>query len=168
MPLKGHCMNKYHPFLLLLIFLYSCAIAEHPSSQSSVIGQDDQYIKYIDGTVLDQNTGLMWGAEDEGVLNFQGARKYCSDLRLAGYNDWRLPTMKELQSLYIQEKGSLNKGFITQLISVNGWIWSSDYRKEDYCLKVATFNFSYGFPQWICEGPTFRYGRVLPVRKIDS
>jgi hypothetical protein len=131
-------------------------------------GKDGQFVKFVNGTVFDRKTKLMWGAKDEGVLNFRGAKKYCNNLRLAGHDNWRLPTINELKTLFDPKKGNLNKGFITPLITVNGWIWSSNYRNEEYCLKVATFNFSHGFPQWICEGPTFIYGRVLPVREMNN
>lgn len=51
-------------------------------------------------TVSDKATGLMWQKEDsKSGMDWRGALKYCEDLRLGGYADWRLPNAKELQSI---------------------------------------------------------------------
>ena len=53
------------------------------------------------GYWTDPATGLMWAGKDNGkAVNWQRAKKYCRDLRLAGYSDWRLPTTDELQEIY--------------------------------------------------------------------
>ena len=49
----------------------------------------------------DSSTGLIWTAKDNGSdVNWNLARDYCSNLRLGGYSDWRLPTITELEGLY--------------------------------------------------------------------
>ena len=46
-------------------------------------------------------TGLMWAGEDNGRnINWREATKYCRDLRLGGYADWRLATIEELEGVY--------------------------------------------------------------------
>lgn len=53
-----------------------------------------------DGTVSDLATGLMWQQADSGSgLNWQQALAYAEGLSLGGYQDWRLPNAKELQSI---------------------------------------------------------------------
>ena len=53
-----------------------------------------------DGTVSDLATGLMWARADSGRgMNWRDALNYCETLTLAGHDDWRLPSAKELQSL---------------------------------------------------------------------
>lgn len=53
-----------------------------------------------DGTVTDLATGLMWTKADSGVaLNWQEALAYAEALECGGYDDWRLPNAKELQSI---------------------------------------------------------------------
>ena len=53
-----------------------------------------------DGTVTDLATGLMWQQADDGnARNWQEALAYADGLNLAGYDDWRLPSAKELQSI---------------------------------------------------------------------
>jgi hypothetical protein len=43
----------------------------------------------------------MWAARDNGSnVGWSSAHDYCENLRLDGYNDWRLPLLNELQSIY--------------------------------------------------------------------
>jgi hypothetical protein len=54
----------------------------------------DRFISYFNGTVLDRKTNIMWAASDNGYdIGFISARKYCSDCRDGGYDDWRSPTL---------------------------------------------------------------------------
>jgi len=58
--------------------------------------------RYVVGTetVRDTETGLTWQrAAAPRNLVWDGARGYCLQLSLAGFDDWRLPTVRELQSL---------------------------------------------------------------------
>lgn len=53
------------------------------------------------GYWLDPATGLMWTGKDNGKdINWHKAVKYCRDLRLAGYSDWRLAELAELQGIF--------------------------------------------------------------------
>ena len=72
-------------------------------------GQDAQYDGVQpsyqdngDGTVTDLNTGLMWQQNllDEKVT-YSEAKTMSETFTLAGYDDWRLPTIKELYSLIL-------------------------------------------------------------------
>lgn len=52
------------------------------------------------GYWVDPSDGLMWAARDSGKRgSWHKAMKYCHKLRLAGYSDWRLATIDELESL---------------------------------------------------------------------
>lgn len=77
--------------------------------------QDKKYIRYVrgnpdygknafvdrnDGTIEDKATGLIWQQQDSGrKLNWKQALSYCENLTAGGRNDWRLPNIKELQSI---------------------------------------------------------------------
>lgn len=53
-----------------------------------------------DGTITDQATGLMWQKNDSEIpLDWKSALEYAKNLKLSNYSDWRLPNVKELQSL---------------------------------------------------------------------
>lgn len=58
------------------------------------------YVDNGDGTITDTTTGLMWQKQDDGTTrSWRFAISYCEGLPLAGYEDWRLPTIKELDSI---------------------------------------------------------------------
>jgi hypothetical protein len=80
-----------------------------PSSGEAFYGQDAQFEGALpsyqdngDGTVTDLNTGLMWQQNllDEKVT-YSEAQALAENFTLAGYDDWRLPTIKELYSLIL-------------------------------------------------------------------
>ena len=57
------------------------------------------YRNNLDGTITDLDTGLMWTQVPASARDWSGAVAYAEQLTLAGYDDWRLPNIKELQSL---------------------------------------------------------------------
>ena len=77
-----------------------------PQPGQSFYGQDAQYtnqqpsfVDNGDGTVSDLNTGLMWAQDPGAKVSFEEAVAGAGQYNLAGYDDWRLPTIKELYSL---------------------------------------------------------------------
>ena len=65
------------------------------------------YTNNNDGTVTDNNTGLMWEVDMGDKITFNDAFTKASTSTLANYTDWRVPTIKELYSL-ILFTGSVN------------------------------------------------------------
>jgi hypothetical protein len=65
-------------------------------------GQNDSHDNG-DGTIADRATGLMWSKSDSGQgMNWQDALAWVQKKngeRYLGHDDWRLPSVKELQSL---------------------------------------------------------------------
>ncbi len=60
----------------------------------------NDFVNNNNGTITDLSTGLMWQIADDGITrNWEEALSYAQDLTLANYNDWRLPSAKELQSI---------------------------------------------------------------------
>jgi hypothetical protein len=88
------CWAKF-PALLLSI------VAIPASAQSAPKGQGDPQETQIRAYWIDPSTDLMWVGKDNGKdVSWNKAMKYCRDLRLAGYSDWRLASMAELQGIY--------------------------------------------------------------------
>ncbi len=62
-----------------------------------------------DGTITDRATGLTWmkvdsgelkaGKKRDGKMNWKEALEWAENLEYAGHSDWRLPNLKELQSI---------------------------------------------------------------------
>ena len=53
-----------------------------------------------DGTVTDNKTRFVWQREDDGSKrDWESAITYCESLSLGSNSDWRLPNIKELQSI---------------------------------------------------------------------
>lgn len=82
-------------------------LVENISSSSAYYGADAtfkgkalSYRDNKDGTVTDLNTGLTWQQEpDYTRMTFDEAKEYSENLKLGDYDDWRVPTIKELYSL---------------------------------------------------------------------
>ncbi len=77
-----------------------------PAAGTAFYGQDAQFTgnqpRYVDngdGTVTDLVTGLMWQQAVGDKVTYDEAVAGADSFDLAGYTDWRLPTIKELYSL---------------------------------------------------------------------
>jgi hypothetical protein len=84
------------------------------TSSDDFYGQDGTYLAGEtmsftdngDATVTDNVTGLMWGQEQSTQsMSWSDAKTYCSNLVLGGYDDWRLPSLKELWSIRDESTG---------------------------------------------------------------
>jgi len=81
----------------------ACPQAGEPFYAQDAQYQDIQpaYQENGDGTVTDLNTGLMWQKTPGNKVTYDEAVAGAKDFNLAGYDDWRLPTIKELYSLIL-------------------------------------------------------------------
>lgn len=72
------------------------------------------------GTVTDSSTGLMWAQNDSGEgMVWKDALAYAEDSDYAGYSDWRLPNVKELQSIvdYTRSPATTNSAAIDPIFN---------------------------------------------------
>jgi hypothetical protein len=81
-----------------------------------------------DGTLLDETTHLVWMAKIEtgNGLGWRDALEYCESNTFGQHTDWRLPTIKELQTIMDATKtndSSLYGGFMIE--SSQPVLWSS-------------------------------------------
>jgi len=83
-----------------------------------------------DGTITDRATGLIWakvdsgrlraGEKQDGRLNWEQALRWVEELEYAGFSDWRLPNVKELQSIvdYTRSPDTTQSAAIDPVFSV--------------------------------------------------
>ena len=55
-------------------------------------------------TWKDPKTGLEWQSESPGEMTWHEAQEYAGSLSLDGKDDWRVPTLAELESLLDRTK----------------------------------------------------------------
>ena len=79
-----------------------------PAEGEALFGQDARYngiqpayVDNGDGTVTDARTGLMWQKDPGAKMTWADAAAGADSFGLAGYGDWRLPTIKEMYSLIL-------------------------------------------------------------------
>lgn len=162
------CRDK----IAVLLFFASALMA---SAQSNPQGHPQA--TQTRGFWIDPSTGLMWMARDNGRdVSWKKAMKYCRDLRLAGYSDWRLPNMAELQGTYDEAVNSQGLAGVhddeqtTRHVKgdlfLTGYQWSSNYRMDDRGRPVGYayyFDFNQGKPNDDADGYS-SFKRALCVR----
>lgn len=77
------------------------------------------------GYWLDKETGLLWTSTDNGSgISRVQAGRYCQELSLGGFRDWRLPSINELQRLF---GGPADGGghHVRGPLQLSGWQWSA-------------------------------------------
>jgi hypothetical protein len=82
----------------------------------------NEFVDNGDGTVSDLATGLTWAQNDSGTgMIWEAALNYCESLDYAGTVDWRLPNVKELQSIvdYSRSPDTTNSAAIDSVFSVS-------------------------------------------------
>ena len=95
-------------------------------------GFDNKFQLQKNGQIVyDQASGLMWqqsGSQEE--MTYEQAKEWIQALNrkgFAGYNDWRLPTLKEAMSL-MEPKQNLNRLYLDSMFDDQKWIWTSTLR----------------------------------------
>jgi hypothetical protein len=80
---------------------------------------------------IDPDTHLMWTPADNGSgLSWIQAQRYCRDLTLAGFHNWTLPSIDDLQRL-VGGADAQSAYRIKAPIKLTGWQWSSTPGKQD-------------------------------------
>ena len=113
--------------LLLLVILCGCSGA---------------IIAYGNGVVYDKNTGLEWIAGPDKDTSWNDAKKWVENLTVSG-GGWRMPTRKELETLYKPGAGKRN---MTPLLKTTGWwVWSGETKHSS---SAWCFSFYDGLEDW--------------------
>ncbi|QOY89396.1 Lcl C-terminal domain-containing protein [Paludibaculum fermentans] len=82
------------------------------------------------GLWKDERTGLTWSAADSGSgVTVSQAHAYCGRLTTGGFQDWLLPSIEQLQTLFGGEADE--RGFrVIAPLKLTGWSWSSTQGNE--------------------------------------
>ena len=123
-------------------------------TRGTAVATTKSYTNNGDGSVTDNVTGLMWqraNAIQSGSdyqFEWREALAYCEALSLAGKTDWRLPNIKELQSLvdYSNATNAIDTTVFTNTItaSTGPFYWSS-----------TSDEFKPEFANYVCFGPCY-------------
>ena len=129
-----------------------------------------RFVDNQDGTVTDTCTGLMWQQETAPVMfTWQAALDHCEDdLSLAGYEDWRLPNIRELQSIvdYSRFGPAIDPTFIA-LTSPGYWSSTTNAIRPN---EAWTLGFNCGnvlnFPD--ADKVNLRHVRAVRTIRVDE
>jgi hypothetical protein len=97
------------------------------------VRKSGHFVDNGDNTLTDVRTGLMWEKQGNAQRGtWANALDYCKNLTLSGYDDWRLPNVKELQSIanYNQYNPAIDSDFFPNTKTDWGY-WSSTTDASD-------------------------------------
>ncbi|MDF7801104.1 DUF1566 domain-containing protein [Pontiellaceae bacterium B1224] len=97
-------------------------------ADATVEGHALSYKDNGNGTVTDLNTGLIWQQTPNFKrMTFDEAKVYCENLTTGGYDDWRLPSIKELYSLADFDGELIPQGESTPYIDTDTFDFKYDH-----------------------------------------
>jgi len=120
-------------------------LTECPAEGSAFYGQDAQYAakglcvpqKFsVDSTVknenivIDENTGFQWQQTiPEEEFTLEAARQYCDELTYGGHDDWRAPSLIEIQSLFYEyyDFAVINRTYFPPFETQAYYTWGDDF-----------------------------------------
>ena len=136
---------------------------------------DQRFTDNGDGTITDHQLGVMWAKNaNQGDIGWKQAEAYARqkfgqtvDRR---YANWRLPTLDELQSLYVTATGyngyrtdcGIQVRIVPQIRLSCILVWSSDVALGSH----MAFNYNIGNP-FAVQSYDVSGCRVLPVRNLE-
>lgn len=101
-----------------------------PTTPVAKVNTEQGDYTIMNTTVIDTTTQLEWQRQDDDIRrNWDEAWDYCAGLDLASHQDWRLPRIKELQS--IVDYGQASAPLIERVAFTNtnsGNYWSASSR----------------------------------------
>ncbi|MEI6021857.1 MAG: DUF1566 domain-containing protein [Bacteroidota bacterium] len=114
------------------------------------------YTNNTNSTVIDNTTGLMWQKiAFKDTLTWEDALHYADTASIGGYTDWRLPNVKEIQSINDEKRinPSVNTGYFSNIgikkywssttlpnQTLKAWYLDTQYGVVTYQLKTYKLN----------------------------
>ncbi len=150
------CSQQKHLILLIIGIVVCLSVV----STTPAASDDSRFQISGDGTVLDSKTGLMWASHDNGQdINWDDAQAYSEAFSGGGYNDWRLPTQRELITIFNPASPEKYKIFAPFTLTAS-CPWTSNTRRS----QAKSIFFMMGERNWYSKSVSAGF-RVLPVRK---
>lgn len=138
-------------------------------------GKND-FVDNTNGVINDKATGLLWTKDDFGALNWEEAINYCESLKIGSNDKWRLPNVKELQSIldYTKSPDATNSASINNLFNSTkirnemntidyGFYWSSTTHLDGKNLGSAAAYISFGRALGYMKNRRFNTKELLDV-----
>ena len=129
-----------------------------------------------DGTLLDNESGLVWSREDswpvaQGWLDFQESLQFADEMNkidYLGYHDWRIPEKEEIEKIFVPQITILGRS--QQEIHLDP-LFATGGGNGSWCLpfdQQAAFYFSYGTGMLQHYDQDFSQGYVRLVRLYSN
>jgi len=144
-------------------------------SISTSLFAEERFTDNGDGTVTDHQLGVMWAKTDnQGDITWRHAGqwvKFTFPYTLPkAYDNWRMPTTEELNSLLVKDKAysgyetdcGQRVRIVDSIRLTCGSVWSSDTS----AIQARVFNFQRGI-HYMDRMAHKRAYRALPVRDIE-
>jgi len=160
-------MTRFIPFHLLVVLSLSGLLVPSICLSAQEIAKAGQVIAYDNGIVLDSKTGLKWYPGLDKNTNWDDAKIWVESFTDFAGGGWRMPTRKELKTLYQRgEKCHIKPFFKTTAC----FVWSGETRSSsnawgfDYSYDSSdAYGFLGGSESWELR-ETSSYGQVFAVR----
>lgn len=159
------CRNRLSSGLIIvtcILLVWSAALA------------GDRFTDNGDGTVTDLQLGVMWSKTDnQGDINWKQATQWVrytfGDTLARRYDNWRMPTLAELQSLHVHSRDyqgyetdcGQHVKIVPEIKLSCGWVWTS----ETSAIQAHIFNFNRGY-HYTDRMVHKKAYRALPVRDL--
>jgi len=148
---------RYVGFLILLLPYDVSAQTCRTEMQIPSSTPTERFVENGDGTVTDNDTGLMWmkcslGQSDPdcsggsvAAYTWKEALDIADSYTFAGYSDWRIPNVKELRTIVEQRcyYPSVNLAIFPE--TPNSFYWTSSAADFDSSGPVWSVSFDHGF-----------------------
>lgn len=133
LQVAGITIQVESPDLVAALPSYSFTLREEPEEPAA---------PSLDGIVVDEAAGLMWSQANvlPKKCTHAEAEEACKALRLGGFDDWRLPNVKELVGLV--DYGRYDPAIDPEKYPTcnSDWYWTSSiYASSPGCAWVVNF-----------------------------
>ena len=95
-------------------------------------------------TITDSSTGLMWAVETLDTMTQATAFEAAKASTLSGHSDWRVPTVRELQSIVDHSRSNPACALVFRAKSAGYWT-STDYAPDPALAWIVVFSYCYTF-----------------------